>query len=64
MIFGAAIPHSLLLYPMIWNDPCSDMFFEAFEFSVAWIASLNALEVITPLNSNYFRVPQDAHWAI
>ena len=26
MIFGAAVPQSLLAYAMIWNDPCSDMF--------------------------------------
>ncbi len=47
MIFSAALPHSLLLYPMIWNDPCSDAFFQAFEISLSWIACLNALEVRT-----------------
>jgi len=45
MIFSAAIPHSMLLYPMIWNDACSDAFFMAFEVSVTWVACLNALEV-------------------
>jgi hypothetical protein len=45
MIFSAALPHSFLLYPMIWNDPCSDAFFMAFEVSLTWIACLNALEV-------------------
>jgi len=47
MIFSAAIPHSLLLYPMIWNDACSEAFFTAFEISLTWIACLNALEVST-----------------
>lgn len=45
MIFSAALPHSLLLYPMIWNDACSDAFFTAFEMSLTWVACLNALEV-------------------
>jgi hypothetical protein len=45
MIFSAAIPHSMLLYPMIWNDACSDAFFMAFEVSITWVACLNALEV-------------------
>jgi len=44
MIFSCAIPHSYLLYPMIWADPCSDAFFQAFEVSMTWIAALNALE--------------------
>lgn len=44
MIFSAAIPHTLLLYPMIWNDACSDPFFMALEISITWVASLNALE--------------------
>jgi hypothetical protein len=44
MIFSAAIPHSVLLYPMIWNDACSDAFFQAFEISISWVACLNALE--------------------
>ena len=26
MIFGAAIPQSLLAYGLVWHDPCSDMF--------------------------------------
>jgi hypothetical protein len=47
MIFSAAIPHTVLLYQMIWNDPCSDAFFTAIELSVGWIACLNALEVMT-----------------
>jgi hypothetical protein len=29
---------------MIWADPCSDLFFAAFEKSMTWIATLNALE--------------------
>jgi hypothetical protein len=44
MIFSAAMPHTLLLYPMIWNDACSDAFFMAFEISLSWVACLNALE--------------------
>ena len=44
MLFGCAIPQSFLLYKMIWADPCSDQFFDAFEFSCGWIASLSALE--------------------
>merc|ERR1712166_454159 len=44
LIFAAAIPHSYWLYPMIWSDPCSDLFFSAFEKSMTWIATLNALE--------------------
>lgn len=44
MLFAAAIPHSYLLYPMIWNDACSDEFFQAIEMSITWIASLNAIE--------------------
>jgi hypothetical protein len=53
MIFSAAIPHSLLLYPMIWNDACSDAFFMAFEVSVTWVACLNALEVKLISYQNY-----------
>ena len=33
-----------MLYPIIWNDPCSDAFFLNFELAASWIASLNALE--------------------
>jgi hypothetical protein len=44
LLFAAALPHSYFLYPIIWADPCSDVFFRAFEMSVTWIASLNALE--------------------
>eukprot|EP00347_Sterkiella_histriomuscorum_P000443 403375849 len=44
MIFSAAIPQSVMLYRMIWSDPCSDIFFHAFEQSFMWIACLNALE--------------------
>ena len=29
---------------MIWADPCSDQFFQAFEVSCSWIAGLSALE--------------------
>jgi hypothetical protein len=43
-IFGCAVPHSIMLYPMIWADPCSDAFFMNFEMAMTWIASLNALE--------------------
>ena len=43
-IFSCAFPHSVLMYPMIWADPCSDAFFQAFEISMSWIAGLNALE--------------------
>ena len=43
-IFGCAVPHSVLLYGMIWADPCSDIFFSNFELAMTWIASLNALE--------------------
>ena len=43
-IFGCAIPHSAMMYPMIWADPCSDAFFTNFEMAMSWIASLNALE--------------------
>lgn len=46
MIFSASIPQSVMLYRMIWCDPCSDIFFHAFELSFTWIACLNALEVI------------------
>ena len=44
MLFGCAIPQSFLLYKMIWADGCSDEFFDAFEFSCGWIASISALE--------------------
>ena len=27
MLFGCIVPHSILLYKMIWADPCSDAFF-------------------------------------
>ena len=43
-IFGCAVPHSALMYGMIWADPCSDIFFRNFELAITWIASLNALE--------------------
>ena len=44
MLFGCIVPHSVLLYKMIWADPCSDAFFQAFEVSMSWIAGLSALE--------------------
>ena len=34
----------MMLYPMIWSDPCSDVFFACFELSVGWIAVQQALE--------------------
>ena len=43
-IFGCAVPQTVMLYPMIWNDPCSDAFFLNFELATSWIANLNALE--------------------
>ena len=27
MLFGCIVPQSVLLYKMIWADPCSDAFF-------------------------------------
>ena len=44
MLFGCAVPQTVMLYKMIWNDACSDTFFQAFEVSMTWIASLSALE--------------------
>ena len=44
MLFGCAVPQTILLYKMIWSDPCSDTFFQAFELSMGWIAALSALE--------------------
>lgn len=44
MLFGCVVPQSLLLYKMIWADACSDTFFQAFEVSMTWIATLSALE--------------------
>ena len=44
MLFGCAIPQTMLLYKMIWSDACSDTFFQAFEISMTWIAALSALE--------------------
>ena len=38
---------------MIWSDPCSDMFFHAFELSVTWIASLQALESAAGVGLGY-----------
>ena len=29
---------------MVWSDPCSDMFFWAYEMSMGWIATTSALE--------------------
>ena len=43
-LFASAIPQTAMLYPIIWADPCSDMFFMCFELSIGWIASLQALE--------------------
>ncbi len=64
MIFSAAIPHSALLYPMIWNDACSDAFFMAFEVSLTWVACLNALEVSDLFHLNSYRVLQHVDWDI
>jgi hypothetical protein len=64
MIFSAAIPHSMLLYPMIWNDACSDAFFMAFEVSVTWVACLNALEVRLIKYYNILRELLLVDWAI
>lgn len=38
---------------MIWADPCSDTFFWAFEMSMTWIASLNALEGAAGVSLGY-----------
>jgi hypothetical protein len=65
MIFSAAIPHSMLLYPMIWNDACSDAFFMAFEISITWVACLNALEVRKlPFEIIYYRELLHVVWDI
>ena len=29
---------------MVWADPCSDMFFWAFELSLSWVATCSALD--------------------
>ena len=44
MIFGAAVPQSLMAYSMVWADPCSDAFLQCAEMAVGWIATINALE--------------------
>ena len=33
-----------MFYRMIWADPCSDTFFQAFEMSMTWIATTCAVE--------------------
>ena len=38
------MPPSYLLYKMIWADPCSDAFFQAYELCMSWIATSSALE--------------------
>jgi len=44
MLFGAAVPQSLMGYAMVWSDPCSDVFLQCAEMAIGWIASINALE--------------------
>ena len=44
MIFGLAIPQTKALYQMIWADPCSDLFFDAYTAGMTWIAMTNALD--------------------
>ena len=39
-----ALPQSYWLYKLIWADPCSTAFFEAYELSMTWIATTSALE--------------------
>jgi hypothetical protein len=44
MLFGCCVPQSFLMFKMIWADPCSDEFFQAFDMSMCWIAMCAALE--------------------
>ena len=44
LIFGSHLPQSFWLYQMVWADPCSAIFFDAFEKSMTWIATMSALE--------------------
>ena len=44
MIFGAAVPQTVLAYAMVWSDPCSDVFLQSAEMAIGWIATTNALE--------------------
>jgi len=53
LLFACAIPHTYLLYPIIWSDPCSDTFFWAFEASMTWIAGLNAMEGAAGVSLGY-----------
>lgn len=44
LTFGMAVPHSYLLYKIIWADPCSAAFFTSYEIAMSWIAVTSALE--------------------
>ena len=39
-----AVPHSYLLYKIVWADPCSAAFFTSYEIAMSWIALSSALE--------------------
>ena len=44
LTFGMAVPHSYLVYKLIWADPCSAAFFTSYEIAMSWIATTSAFE--------------------
>lgn len=44
ILFGMSVPQSLLLYDIIWADPCSFTMFRSYEKLMTWIATCSALE--------------------
>jgi len=52
-IFACSLPHSFLLYQMVWADPCSDAFFWALESSLTWVSVLTATEAAAGVGLGY-----------
>lgn len=53
LLFASALPQSALLYPIIWADPCSDLFFKSLDMIVYWIAAQNATEAAAGVSLGY-----------
>ena len=53
LIFGAAVPQSLMAYSLVWADPCSDAFIQCAEMAIGWIATVNILEGAASVGLGY-----------
>lgn len=43
-LLASAVPQTVAMYYLIWNDPLSDVFFKIFDYTFGWIALTTTLE--------------------